>query len=192
MTSEIEWVKSIAERMNSADQLTQVEGISVGVGTGAKLPYRHRLLGNQGKGSSNRNVSAYETGLLLYDQLENGWWVPRVVIECKLKGVTSNDTFTFDFLAATHKHRHQYLRYGVLIGDMSDNSLPVRPFRHGYYFDFMIGWEKEAANQLEWGSFLAILTEEIMVSRQIQELSGASLSQSETRYSIVHRQLKFR
>lgn len=191
MISEIEWVKSVAERMNSAGQLTQVEGISVGVGTGAKLPYRHKGLGYDGEEPSKSNVTEYETGLLLYDQLDDVWWVPRVVIECKLKGVTPNDAFTFDFLAATHKHHHQYLRYGVLIGDRSDNSLPVRPFRHGDHFDFMIGWEEKAANRVEWESFLAIMTEEIMVSRQIQELSSESLPQTRTKYSIIHRQLRF-
>lgn len=192
MTSEAEWVKGVAESMKSAGPLLKVEKIPVGIGTGTKLPYSYEVLQYEGKEPSKCSVMAYDTDLLIYDQLDEKWWVPRVVLECKLKRVTSHDALTYDAKAATHKHVHPYLRYGVLIGARSDNTLPVRLFRHGNHFDFMITWAKEAPNPAEWEAFLALITEEIKVSRQIQELSSTNRSPARTRYSIIHRQLRFK
>ena len=192
MTSEIEWVKAVAERMKSAGQLLKVDGIAVGIGTGTKLPYSYEVLQYEGKEPSKSSVTAYETDLLVYDQLDDKWWVPRVVLECKLKRVTSHDALTYNAKAATHKHVHPYLRYGVLIGARSDNTVPVRLFRHGDHFDFIITWAEEVPSQAEWESFLALITEEIQVSRKIQELSNTSRSPSKPKYSIIHRQLRFK
>jgi hypothetical protein len=192
MTSEAEWVEGVAERMKSAGQLLKVDGIAVGIGTGTKLPYSYEVLKYEGKEPLKSSVTAYETDLLIYDQLDAKWWVPRVVVECKLKKVTSHDALTYDAKAATHKNVHPYLRYGVLIGARSDNTLPVRLFRHGDHFDFMITWAEDVPSPAEWESFLALITEEIKVSRKIQELSSTSHSPTKPRYSTIHRQLRFK
>lgn len=194
MASEIEWIKSVTERLNQAPKLSQVEGISVRVAPGTKIPCRRRVLGRHVEESSlgtmpERTFSA----LLLYDQLDHGWWIPRVIVECKLKEVTPHDAFAYDFWAATCKRGHQYLRYGVLIGNrIGRQALPIRPYRYGDHFDFIISWEEEAANQKEWEACVELLSEEIKVSRRIQELSSLNSAQTSTRCSIIHRQLRFK
>ena len=52
------------------------------------------------------SVSRYETDLLVYDALDQDAWIPRVVIECKLEGVTTHDAITYSRKASTHKQVH--------------------------------------------------------------------------------------
>jgi hypothetical protein len=93
-----------------------------------------------------------------------------VVLECKLDDVTPNDTFTYSVRATSHKQAHPYLRYGILVGSSRECSGHVSPFSYTNHFDFMVRWADERATQAEWESFLAILEEEIQVSRKIQDI----------------------
>jgi hypothetical protein len=37
-------------------------------------------------------VARYQTDLLVYDEVNGGeHWVPRVVVECKIRGITTHD-----------------------------------------------------------------------------------------------------
>jgi len=99
------------------------------------------------------NSSGYETDLLLYDKAGGSRWVPRVVVECKLGGVTTHDALTYSAKAFTHKHVHPYLRYGILVGDFGESTVQGRLFRHGAYFDFMLTWASAEPSQEQWDDF---------------------------------------
>jgi len=191
MTNEKEWIEAIADRIRTEGQLEELNGIPVRVDTGARLPYTYEVLDLEAKGASENRTIDHQTDLLLYDQLDNGWWAPRVVIDCILGEVTPHDALTFSAKAARHKHVHYYLRYGVLIGGKNLFSVPgVRMFRHGDRFDFIASWSDEMASATEWALFIEILREEVRRSRLIQEVF--STNQDPTEYSIVHRQLSFK
>jgi hypothetical protein len=191
MAKEKEWVEAVADRIRTEGQLMELEGISVRVDTGARLHYTRELSEYEEKRASKSRAIDHQTDLLLYDQLDNRWWAPRVVIECILGEVTSNDALIFSAKAARHKHVHSYLRYGILIGGNSLFSVPpVRMFRHGDRFDFIASWSDEKASEGEWALFVEILKEEVQRSRTIQELF--TTNQDLTAYSIVHRQLSFK
>ena len=191
MTNEKEWIRAVADRIRTEGQLEELDGIPVRVGTGAKLPYTYEVLDLEANGASKNRAIDYQTDLLLYDQLDDGWWAPRVVIKCILGQVTSHNALAFSARAARHKHVHYYLRYGVLIGSKNLFSVASeRIFRHGDSFDFVARWSDGNANEAEWALFAEILREEVQRSRAIQELF--STNQDSTKYSIVHRQLSFK
>jgi len=191
MTNEKEWIEAVADRIRSDGQLEELDGISVRVGTGAKLPYTYEVLDLEANGASKNRAIDYQTDLLLYDQLDDGWWAPRVVIKCILGQVTSHNALAFSARAARHKHVHPYLRYGVLVGGKNLFSVPgVRMFRHGDRFDFAVSWLDEIASEADWALFAEILREEVQRSRTIQELF--STNQDSIKYSIMHRQLSFK
>jgi hypothetical protein len=138
---------------------------------------------------SIKPVSAhYETDLLIYDKLETGNWVPRVVVEFKMGGVNTHDPLTYSTKASTHKHVHPYLRYGFLVGGI--RGIPGRLIKHGAYFDFMASWVNLDPTPEEWGRFIEVLKDEVIASRTLQEILTTTRSASKKRYNILHRPLK--
>jgi hypothetical protein len=127
----------------------------------------------------------YQTDILVRDELADDLWVPRVVIECKLGGVTTHDALTYSAKADTHKQVHPYLRYGILIGNHGGEAVPRRLFRHGACFDFMAAWKAMGPSDEEWRGLIDVLRQEIEASRQIEKL----VSQNSSKYSLVHRRL---
>jgi len=191
MTNEKEWIRAVADRIRTEGQLEELDGIAVRVDTGARLPYTCEVLDLEAKGVSKNRTIDCQTDLLLYDQLDDGWWAPRVAIDCIFGEVTSQDALTFSAKAARHKHVHSYLRYGVLIGGKNLFTVPdVRMFRHGDRFDFVASWSDEMASEAEWALLIEILREEVQRSRALQEIF--STNRDLTKYSIVHRQLSFK
>lgn len=191
MTNEKEWIEAVADRIRTEGQLEGLDGIPVRVDTGARLPYTYEGLDLEAKEPPKSGSIDYQTDLLLYDQLDNGWWAPRVVIECKLGDATLQDALAFSAKAAGHKHPHPYLRYGVLIGCTNLFSTSgFRIFRHGDRFDFIASWSDGKASDAEWALFVEILREEVQRSRTIQKLF--STNRYQIPYSIVHRQLSFK
>jgi hypothetical protein len=164
MTSEIELIQCIAERMRTGGTLARMGGVSLRVDTGARLPYERDVLEHRGK-TPSRNE--HDTELLLYDQLDEKWWTPRVVLECEQNDVTAHDAFKYSVRATTHKRAHPYLRYGILLAGRNVAPGRVGLFSHGNHFDFVACWEEKNASKAEWESFLAILTEETQVARKI-------------------------
>jgi hypothetical protein len=125
--------------------------------------------------------------LLIFDILKEGHWIPRVVVEGKLKSITTHDALTYSAKAATHKHVHPYLRYGILLGDRDDYAVPVRLVKHGAYFDFMIAWRRAKPSEPEWTAFTKLLGEEINASRAMLDLLSTGRSRSRTKYHVLHR-----
>jgi len=172
MTFEIELIKNIIERMRTEGALAIIGGESLRVDTGARIPYTSDFRELRGKEPSRNE---HETGLLLYDQLDEKWWTPRVVLECKLDDVTPYDAFTYSARATSHKRAHPYLRYGILLDGRRERSGYVSPFSYTNHFDFKVRWAGERATMAEWESFLAMLEEEIQVSRDVQEIRGSNI-----------------
>lgn len=133
--SERQWVRSLVPRIQKALDASNTSKASVEVRDGKKLAYTCEI-NEYAEDNSSQPVSArYETDLLIYDSSKTGNWVPRVVVEFKMGGVTTHDALTYSTKASTHKHVHPYLRYGFLAG--RSHAIPGRLIRHGAYFDFM-------------------------------------------------------
>lgn len=113
-------------------------------------------------------LSLYETDILISDH-EDDRWTPRVIVECKLGHVTTHDALTYSTKAASHKHVHPYVRYGILIGGFKDR-LPARLVRHGVHFDFMMVWTDETGEGDRLNRFLDVLATEVKASRTLQSL----------------------
>lgn len=52
------------------------------------------------------STTKYETDIPVFDRFAEGSWIPRVVIECKLKDITTHDAITYGAKAATHRAVH--------------------------------------------------------------------------------------
>ena len=110
------------------------------------------------------------------------------MIECKRGSLTTHDALTYSAKAATHKHVHPYLRYGILIGDWGGLALPARLARHGAYFDFMAVLEETEPNAAEWTELGGLLRQEVVASRQLQALLS-DRGGSRPLYRLLHRPL---
>ncbi|HEY2081967.1 MAG TPA: hypothetical protein VGI88_04220, partial [Verrucomicrobiae bacterium] len=101
------WAKALAIRLSGDLSKYGIQGSTVAVTDGKKLAYRCEILGYSNDDEGEPELSKYETDLLLSDKESDGRWIPRVVIECKLK-TTTHDALTYSAKAATHKNVHPY------------------------------------------------------------------------------------
>jgi hypothetical protein len=146
--TEKEWVQSLHLRLCDALRDCDEGEWTVRVDPGKKLTYAFEILRYGPQGPERPYSASYQTDALIYDTRKNGDWIPRVVVECKTGKVTTHDALTYSTKAATHKHVHPYLRYGVLIGAFGA-ALPGRLIRHGAYFDFMMVWSSDEPSSEE-------------------------------------------
>ena len=188
MATESSWVDWMIPRLQEALQGSSTSTMHTVVVSGERLAYRHVVLSYKDAKPSAAIPSGYETDILVRDELGDGRWVPRVVIECKLDSFTTHDAITYSAKADTHKEVHPYLRYGILIGNHGEKGVPQRLFRHGGSFDFMAAWSAEKPSDNEWNRLINVLRMEIEASRLIEELV-ARRQASGGKYSLVHRPL---
>lgn len=186
---EKQWVKSVAARLREPLSRNATENARIEVADGQKLPYLCQVYEYGQDGAIAPSISRYETDLLIKDELANGSWIPRVVVECKLGHVSTHDALTYSAKAATHKHVHPYLRYGILVGDLKNQALPGRLIRHGAYFDFMLSWAGAQPTDEEWKVFCQLVGEEILASRKLQELLTTNRSAARKKIAFVDPQL---
>lgn len=191
MPTEKEWGASLQPRLEIALQAYTEGEWALRVFAGEKLTYAHEVLCYHADGSELRHSARYETDLLLYDTKENGDWIPRVVIELKMGSITTHDALTYSTKAATHKHVHPYLRYGILIGQYG-TDLPGRLIRHGSYFDFMMTWPALEPTKTEWSGFIGVLVDEVRASRCLQTLLVESRLRGRKKYQLLHRPLRLK
>src|SRR5688572_22742671 len=159
------------------------------VDAGYRLPYAYEVMSYRDDEPERRRAARYQTDLLVYDEVDGGeHWVPRVVVECKIKGVTTHDALTYSGKAATHKQVHPYLRYGILVGSFGA-AVPTRLVRHGAYFDFMAVWEDADASHAEWEELVDVLTNEVRASRLLQDVLAGGRGRP---FRLLHRPLVFR
>lgn len=188
MSTESDWVDSLIPRLQKALQGSSTGTLRIEASSGKRLAYRYEVFRYKDTKPVKANPTGYETDILVRDQLDDGLWVPRVVVECKLGRVTTHDAITYSAKVDTHKEVHPYLRYGMLIGNIR-NGVPRRLFRHGASFDFMAAWRAEKPSYSEWKRFIEVLRLEIEASRLIEELVTRRQS-SDRKYSLVHRRLE--
>src|SRR5438105_15396623 len=115
MATEKEWVQLLQPRLDAELRRCGEAEWNLRVDAGEKLTYAYEILRYSAEGPDHRLSAKYETDLLFYDIRENGDWIPRVVLECKKGRISTHDALTYSAKAATHKHVHPYLRYGVLL-----------------------------------------------------------------------------
>ena len=133
---ETAWVRTLLPRLQRDLQSCAERDSCVGVEAGRRLAYANEISGYDADTDEPHpsRRPGYQTDLLVFDQSrDKKSWVPRVVIECKVVGVTTHDALTYGAKAATHKHVHPYLRYGILIGDYG-TAVPARLVRHRRVF----------------------------------------------------------
>lgn len=187
--TEKKWVASLVPHLAQSLQRFSLRGTSVDVRASRKLAYTYEIH-KYPIDTKNRPVSSdYETDLLVSDILDDKSWSLRVIVECKLGSITSHDALTYSAKAATHKHVHPYLRYGVLLGEREHYAIPARLVKHGAYFDFMVAWRRAAPNDGEWQAFTELLGEEITASRSMLDLLITNRSTQRKRYHIFRRRV---
>jgi len=186
--TEREWVKSIIVDIEKKLQQTYN---NIRVVDGHRLAYVNEVL-TYGKDNTpnNQKSSGYETDILIYEQLDDTTWKPRVVIETKLDSVSTHDAITYSQKAQTHKYVHPYLRYGILIGNREISPLPGRLFRHGQHFDFMLSWKSFIADKREMERFLEIVNDEILASKTLDKILYNTRSKDRDKFTCLHRPLK--
>jgi len=189
MPGEKEWVAELAPRLQKAIRGRGEDFACVGVAAHVRLPYTHEVFAYGEQQGSPPPDHSYQTDLLIRDVLSGERWVPRVVIECKLKSVTTHAILAYSAKACTHKQVHPYLRYGFLVGGHGRSEVPVRLFRHGAYFDFMVTWASSKATPRQWGAFVDMLVDEIEASRKVLMLLAKKRGAKEKGFSLVHRRL---
>ena len=187
--NEIEWAKAVQELIIT--QLAKPHP-TLTVQQGAQLPYASEIRFYREKSPERYEEISYETDLLVIENLSDGTWKPRVVIETKIAKVTTHDAITYSEKAFTHKRVHPYLRYGILLGDRKHYPLPGRLFRHGLYFDFMLSWAGEAPTTKEQKDLVDVLIDEVEASWCLEEMLYNSRSSSRKRYNVLHKPLRLR
>jgi hypothetical protein len=186
--TEKEWVRSI---IADIEKMLRQTDDNVRVVDGYRLSYANEVLtyGKDNKPDEQKSVG-YETDILIYEQLDDTTWKPRVVIETKLGSVTTHDAITYSQKAQTHKYVHPYLRYGILIGYREHHPLPGRLFRHGQHFDFMLSWKSFRSDKQEMKRFVEIVNDEIQASKTLDEILFNSRSKDRDKFTSLHRPLK--
>ena len=185
--NEKEWVKSIIDDIEKS--LRQADD-TIRVVDGRRLTYSSEILTYKDEEPDKYNTNSYETDILIFEQIDAKIWKPRVVIEIKLKRVTTHDAITYSQKAQTHKNVHPYLRYGILIGNREHYPLPGRLFRHGQHFDFMLSWKKLVSDADEIITLINIIQEEIKASRTLDEIIYNSRSKKRERFTSLHKPLR--
>jgi len=186
--NEVEWVESFVSRLREGLLRDRSGEVPVDVVSGHRLAYTSEVISYDASGAARPKSQGYETDLLVVDRQQDGAWTPRVVVECKLQKITTHDALTYSAKAATHKHVHPYLRYGILIGEQT--VLPGRLMRHGAHFDFMASWATATASRLEWDDFVSLLADEVVASRRLEALLFGSRQRDRPKYRILHRPLR--
>jgi hypothetical protein len=187
--NETKWCKNLESRIQKDLIKISTKSQEVRLESASRLTYALEISDYDENDQPTTIPTEYQTDLLIYDLYEKSKWIPRVVIDCKIKRVTTHDALVYSSKAATHKNVHPYLRYGILIGYLG-TEVPIRLIRHGAHFDFMMVWDDFEPTGNEWSKFLKILKKEIETSRKLQDIFSRKRKGKKT-YSIIHRQTHF-
>jgi hypothetical protein len=185
--NEKHWVALIVARLRP---LLAERDHALQIVQGQKLPYTREVRRYRaGKPLSHSSLS-YETDILISEQIDESEWLPRLIIEAKIKSVTTHDAITYSQKAATHKAVHPYLRYGIILGRRQHHPLPGRLFRHGAHFDFMLSFADFEPARKELADLLALVLDEVTASRQLEEIIFNSRNPNRKRYTLLQRPLR--
>ncbi len=184
--NEKKWVSLVLDRLKSH---IQAQDKSLIIEQGIKLPYSYEIVNYRFSEPPKHRVMKYETDLLISDRITDDIWKPRVVIEAKIKSVSTHDAITYSQKAATHKTVHPYLRYGIMLGARKHYSLPGRLYRHGANFDFMISFQSYEPTSEEWSAFISLIKKEIQYSRKLEEIIFQSRLPNRKHYTVLQKAL---
>ena len=195
VTTERQWVGSFIEKLDKELKKTAKKqsrkGFVTSAADGTKLSYACEIQKYGSDGEPIVTTNEYETDILVSDVFDDGSWIPRVIIECKLANVTTHDALTYSAKASSHRSVHPYLRYGFFAGGRNDYGLPARLVRHGQQFDFLISWKGTKATASEWKAFCSLISQEAEASRKIQLLLTDNRSSARVKHSHIHKPLNF-
>lgn len=191
MTREREWVNGFIQKLDKELKKTSQKGLVMAAADGTKLAYACEIQSYGVDGQPIVTTNKYETDILISDVFDDGRWIPRVIVECKLESVTTHDALTYSAKASSHRAVHPYLRYGLLAGRLADYALPARLIRHGQQFDFMISWKEIKASAAEWKSFCSVILQEVEASRKLQLLLTDNRSANRVKHSNIHKPINF-
>jgi hypothetical protein len=191
VTTERQWVSSFIKKLDKELKKTSLKGLVMAAADGAKLAYACEIQSYDSDGQPLVTTNKYETDILISDVFDDGRWIPRVIVECKMESVTTHDALTYSAKASSHRAVHPYLRYGFLAGGRADYGLPARLIRHGQQFDFMISWKSMKASAAEWKSFCSLIVQEVEASRKLQLLLTDNRSANRVKHSNIHKPINF-
>jgi hypothetical protein len=185
--SETDWAKDVVEIINGKlNELFPNRKLSAAVEK--KLIYAYEIDEYAPEGNHKSETMGFKTDILIFETLSNERWKPRVVIETKIRGVTTHDAITYSKKAANHKAVHPYLRYGIFIGKIE--QIPRRLIRHGENFDFMITWADDKPSPVELDNFMRVISEEVEASLQLDGIYGRRETGKESqKFTVLHRPL---
>jgi len=109
-----------------------------------------------------RGQSAFQTDLCVFERMENGAELPRVVLEFKTD-LTTHDVLTYSAKAARHRSVYPYLRYGLALARPA--TVPRRFFTHNDALDFCVALGGAKPEQV-----VALVVEELAMSQRMQAL----------------------
>lgn len=182
--TENEWTSSICEKLK---EFLEPEGLYAD--TLQKIPYSQEIIRYSDEWEPEYlTPTRFETDLVIYEKAE-GKNIPRVIVEAKLRNVTTHDAITYSYKAEKHKNITPYLRYGIMIGDRKKYPLPGRLFRHGTNFDFMFSFSGTEPSKEEWDSYIEMLLKEVDYSRVMEEMLHDSRSSDRKHYYMLQKQL---
>ena len=107
--TENEWTRIIADKLSSSiAPLT--------LSTQQKIPYLQEIESYSIDWIPNyRAPDSFETDMAIYEQ-KDSVIIPTVIIEAKIKTVTTHDAITYSRKAELHKNVMPFLRYGIMLG----------------------------------------------------------------------------
>ena len=160
------------------------------VETQRKIPYSQEIdWYSEGWLPNHMNTSDFETDLVIYEVDAETHIKPRVIIESKIRGVTTHDAITYSYKAEKHKSITPYIRYGIMLGERKNYPLPGRLFRHGTNFDFMFSFAGLDPTDDEWNSFIEMIKEEIKFSKTLEEMLHENKRKDRKHYYMLQKQL---
>jgi hypothetical protein len=196
MANETAWVESVKKLLEK--ELTHCPALSsnFGISTQCRLPYALEIMtyAKTGDGvlfdEGHPESQRFATDLLIYEEIQKQI-KPRIVIEAKYsKRLTTHEAIVYSHKAAQHKAVTPYLRYGIMLGKMEeDTPLPGRLFRHGVNFDFMISFKKAKLTTAEKDSFVELINSEWRFSEQIEKMFSENRSRDRKRYFMLQNAL---
>ncbi len=187
--NERQWVDTLVEPLQTTLNRDRPSP-AIGVVAGRHLRYTSQIHAYQGDDPAESDAQRYETDLLFFDTLPDDRWVPRVIVECKLKSINTHEALAYSSKASTHKQVHPYLRYGMLIGQRRHAGIPRRLIKHGTHFDFLVAWIGRPTAGPPFRRFCQLIGEEIEASRTLQCLLTTRRSRLDGQYQTLHRPLK--
>ncbi|MGB3717268.1 MAG: hypothetical protein WA996_22830 [Candidatus Promineifilaceae bacterium] len=187
--NENEWVSLIIERLRP-QLIGDVSRLRIF--QGHRLPYAKEVTRYQGDDAFDHYTMSYQTDILITEESTDGSWLPRLIIEAKIRSVTTHSAITYSQKASTHKSVHPYLRYGIILGNRGDDALPGRLFRHGAHFDFMLSFVDYEPTEQEIVRLRNVVYDEIQASRTLEEMIFQSRSRDRKRYTYLHRPLQLK